>query len=119
MIAASTFMIPPRSGHYRLRQENEEKPMAETPAVRVERDGPVTTVILCRPDVRNAVDGKTASALADAFLAFERDPEAKVGVFWGDHGTFCAGADLKALTAGRGNRVDEPVTGSAWDPLAI
>ena len=91
--------------------------MSEQPAVRVERDGPVTTVILCRPDVRNAVDGKTARELADAFLAFERDPEAKVGVFWGDHGIFCAGADLKALTAGQGNRVDEPVTGSAWDPL--
>ena len=91
--------------------------MSEMPAVRVERDGPVTTVILCRPDVRNAVDGTTARALADAFLAFERDPEARVGVFWGDHGTFCAGADLKALTQGRGNRVDEPVTGSSWDPL--
>ena len=85
--------------------------MAQNPAVRVERDGPVTTVILSRPDVRNAVDGPTAAALADAFLAFERDPVAQVGVFFGDHGTFCAGADLKAIGAGRGNRVAEPALG--------
>ena len=91
--------------------------MSKTPAVRVERDGPVTTVILSRPDVRNAVDGPTAAALADAFLAFERDPDAQVAVFFGDHGTFCAGADLKAISAGRGNRVDEPATGSDWNPL--
>jgi enoyl-CoA hydratase len=93
--------------------------MAQTSAVRVERDGPVTTVILSRPDVRNAVDGRTAAALADAFLAFERDASAQVGVFWGDHGTFCAGADLKAISTGRGNRVDEPATGSDWDPLDV
>ncbi len=93
--------------------------MPETPAVRVERDGPVTTVILCRPDVRNAVDGPTAAALADAFLAFERDPDAHVAVFFGDHGTFCAGADLKAISQMRGNRVDEPVTGKDWNPLGV
>jgi len=92
--------------------------MSEQPAVRVERDGPVTTVILSRPDVRNAVDGPTAAALAEAFLAFERDGDAQVGVFWGDHGTFCAGADLKAVAAGRGNRVLEPPEGPAWDPLS-
>ena len=91
--------------------------MSDQPAVRVERDGPVTTVILSRPAVRNAVDGPTATALADAFLAFERDDEAKVGVFFGEHGTFCAGADLKAVSDGRGNRVEEPVTGDDWDPL--
>jgi enoyl-CoA hydratase len=86
--------------------------------VRVERDGPVTTVILSRPEVRNAVDGPTAASLAEAFLAFERDPNALAAVFWGDHGTFCAGADLKAVSAGRGNRVDAPDTGEARDPLA-
>jgi enoyl-CoA hydratase len=91
--------------------------MAETLAVCVERDGPVTTVILSRPDVRNAVDGPTAAALADAFLAFERDPDAQVAVLFGNGGTFCAGADLKAISSGRGNRVDEPVTGKEWDPL--
>ncbi|HEU4730617.1 MAG TPA: crotonase/enoyl-CoA hydratase family protein [Kofleriaceae bacterium] len=77
--------------------------------VRTEREGPVTTVILDRPAVRNAVDRATAAALADAFRAFDGDPEARVAVLHGDHGTFCAGADLKALsTAGEGgaaNRV--------------
>ena len=75
-------------------------------------------MILSRPGVRNAVDGPTAAALAEAFLAFERDPGAQVAVLFGDGGTFCAGADLKAISSGRGNRVDEPATGRAWDPLA-
>jgi len=65
--------------------------------VRTERKGPVTTVILSRPEVRNAVDSATAKALADAFRSFDADPDAKVAVFFGDHGTFCAGADLKAI----------------------
>jgi enoyl-CoA hydratase len=69
--------------------------------VRVEKSGPVTTVILDRPDRRNAVDRATAEALADAFRAFDADPDARVGVLHGDHGTFCAGADLKAI-AGTG-----------------
>jgi enoyl-CoA hydratase len=68
--------------------------------VRTEKKGPVTTVILSRPEVRNAVDRSTARALADAFRLFEKDKEAKVAVFFGEHGTFCAGADLKAI-AGR------------------
>ncbi|MEV5376307.1 crotonase/enoyl-CoA hydratase family protein [Streptomyces nondiastaticus] len=76
------------------------------PAVRTERRGPVTTVILSRPDVRNAVDGPTARLLADAFRAFEADDEALVAVLWGEGGTFCAGADLKALGSERGNRVE-------------
>jgi enoyl-CoA hydratase len=74
-------------------------------AVRMERNGPVTTVILDRPDVRNAVDGPTAQALADAFRAFEADEEARVGVLWGAGGAFCAGADLRAVGTERGNRV--------------
>jgi enoyl-CoA hydratase len=74
-------------------------------AVRVERAGPVVTVILDRPEVRNAVDGPTAAALADAFRAFEADEEALVAVLWGAGGTFCAGADLKALGTERANRV--------------
>ncbi len=73
--------------------------------VRVERSGAVTTVILDRPAARNAVDRATAEALADAFRAFDADDTAKVGVLWGDHGTFCAGADLKGLAAGTPNRV--------------
>ncbi len=74
-------------------------------AVRVERDGPVTTVILSRPEVRNAVDGPTAAALADAFGAFDADDEAAVAVLWGEGGTFCAGADLKAMGTERTNQL--------------
>lgn len=66
-------------------------------SVRVERNGAVTTVILDRPHARNAVDGPTAIALHEAFDEFDRDDSALVAVFWGDHGTFCAGADLKAI----------------------
>lgn len=73
--------------------------------VRSERTGPVTTVVLSRPDARNAVDGPTARALADAFRAFEADDEAAVAVLWGEGGTFCAGADLKAFGTGSGNVV--------------
>jgi enoyl-CoA hydratase len=65
--------------------------------VRVERSGPVTTVILNRPEARNAVNGPTAAALFAAFEEFDRDDTAAVAVLWGDHGTFCAGADLKAF----------------------
>lgn len=86
-------------------------------AVRTEKNGPVTTVILDRPGVRNAVDRETASALAEAFQAFEEDDEALVGVFWGAHGTFCAGADLKAVSEGKGNRVTAPETGLEFSRL--
>lgn len=74
-------------------------------AVRVEKSGPVTTVLLSRPEVKNAVDRRTAEALADAFRAFDADAEASVAVLHGDGGTFCAGADLKAIASGDGNRV--------------
>ncbi|MEV0030383.1 crotonase/enoyl-CoA hydratase family protein [Nocardia sp. NPDC050793] len=76
-------------------------------SVRVEKNGPVTTVILNRPEARNAVDGPTALALADAFREFDADPTAAVAVFWGEGGTFCAGADLKALGTERSNRAGE------------
>ncbi|MFD9000262.1 crotonase/enoyl-CoA hydratase family protein [Streptomyces sp. NPDC059582] len=75
--------------------------------IRTERRGPVTTVVLSRPEVRNAVDGPTADELAAAFREFEADEEARVAVLWGEGGTFCAGADLKAMGGGRGNRVAE------------
>jgi enoyl-CoA hydratase len=74
-------------------------------SVRTERNGPVTTVVLSRPERRNAVDGPTAAALADAFRAFDADDEALVAVLFGEGGTFCAGADLKAIAEGRGNAV--------------
>src|SRR5438552_3434283 len=73
--------------------------------VRVERSGAVTTVILDRAAQKNAVDRETAQALADAFRAFDADADARVGVLYGDHGAFCAGADLKAMASGNGNRV--------------
>ena len=74
-------------------------------AVRVERQGPVWTVVLSRPERRNAVDGPTAAALADAFRSFDADADARVAVLWGEGGSFCAGADLKAISEGRGNQV--------------
>ncbi len=78
-------------------------------SVRVEVDGPVTTVVLDRPEARNAVDGPTATALAEAFRAFDADESQSVAVLHGDGGTFCAGADLKAIGTERGNQVTEPV----------
>src|SRR5213596_793156 len=66
-------------------------------AVTLENRGAVTTLILTRPERRNAIDWPTAEALARAFRAFERDREARVAVLWGAGGTFCAGADLKAM----------------------
>jgi enoyl-CoA hydratase len=75
--------------------------------VKSERDGPVAIVTLERPELRNAVDGPTAAALAAAFRAFDADPELAVAVFTGAGGTFCAGADLRALSEGRGNQVRE------------
>ena len=72
--------------------------------VRSERDGPVTTVVIDRPAARNAVDWETATALADSFRAFDADAEAAVAVLWGAGGTFCAGADLKAVGGPDGNR---------------
>jgi enoyl-CoA hydratase len=62
-------------------------------------------VSLCRPDRRNAVDGETAEALAEAFRAFDADEGVAVAVLHGEGGTFCAGADLKAVGTAAGNRV--------------
>ena len=72
----------------------------------MERDGPVSTVILDRPQVRNAVDGPTAAALASAFAEFEADSRAGVAVLCGAGGTFCAGADLAAIGGPDSNRVE-------------
>ena len=76
-------------------------------SVEVEPRGSVFVVELNRPEVKNAVDRPTAEALAEAFREFERDDQASVAVLHGRHGTFCAGADLKAMAAGAGraNRV--------------
>src|SRR4051812_2494843 len=66
-------------------------------SVRVERNGPVTTVIMNRPEARNAVNGPAAAELFAAFDEFDNDDSASVAVLWGDNETFCAGADLKAF----------------------
>ncbi|MFG6191605.1 crotonase/enoyl-CoA hydratase family protein [Nonomuraea sp. JJY05] len=76
--------------------------------VRVEREGPVTTVVISRPEARNAVDRKTADALTSAFRDFEGS-DAAVAVLWGEGGTFCAGADLKALDNHVGEDGDGPM----------
>ena len=75
--------------------------------VRFETDGPVAVVTIHRPEVRNAVDGPTAAALAAAFRRFEADEALAVAVLTGAGGYFCAGADLKAVARGSGNRVSE------------
>lgn len=74
--------------------------------IRTSRDGPVFTAIIDRPERRNAVDRPTAEALAGAFRNFEADATLSVAVLTGAGGDFCAGADLKALSEGGGNRVD-------------
>ncbi len=73
--------------------------------VRLESHGPVAVITIDRPEVRNAVDGPTAAALADAFRRFDVDDGLAVAVLTGAGGVFCAGADLKGVAEGRGNRV--------------
>jgi enoyl-CoA hydratase len=73
--------------------------------VRVERNGAVTTVIMDRPQARNAVNGPAAAELFAAFEEFDADDSASVAVLWGDNGTFCAGADLKAFGTADANQV--------------
>lgn len=81
--------------------------MAESIAVQYDRDPPVVVVTIDRPTVRNAVDRPTAEALAAAFRSFDADDELAVAVLTGANGTFCAGADLKAVASGHGNRVTD------------
>lgn len=70
----------------------------------------VLTIGINRPEARNAVDGPTARALAEEFRAFDSDPEMHVAVLHGMGGTFCAGADLKQIGSGNGNRVERDVS---------
>ncbi len=84
-------------------------------SVRIERDGAVTTVIMSRPEVRNAVDPETALALSTAWSDFEADDEAKAGVLFGEGGTFCAGYDLKRLS-GTADAVDPTAEGGPMGP---
>lgn len=78
-----------------------------TESVKITRDGPVTMVTINRPERRNAVDREAATALYDAFRAFDADEEAAVAVLTGTGGAFCAGADLHAVAAGKGNPMRE------------
>src|ERR1700709_1185014 len=73
--------------------------------VHYETDGAIAVITLDRPEVRNAVDGPTALALADAFRAFDSDQSLSVAILTGAHGTFCAGADLKGMATDRANRL--------------
>lgn len=75
--------------------------------VRITDHGAVRVITIDRPERRNAVDRPTGAALTEAFRAFEADPTMSVAVFTGADGTFCAGADLKGLARGQGNRVTE------------
>ena len=75
--------------------------------VLVTTENTTTIITINRPDLKNAVDGPTAERLADAFRDFDADESQCVAVLTGAGGTFCAGADLKAVSSGRGNRVRE------------
>jgi len=74
-------------------------------AIRLERQDAVATIVMDRPEARNAVDGPAARALAETFREFEQDERLRVAVLWGVGGTFCAGADLKARGTERGLRL--------------
>jgi len=71
----------------------------------ISNEGPVRLVTINRPERRNAVDAATAQALFDAFTAFDADDSASIAILTGAGATFCAGADLKAVAAGGGNRI--------------
>ena len=81
-------------------------PETTHPPILTAIDGPVYVVTVNRPERRNAVDREAAAALADAFRAFDKDPDLSVAVLAGAGGTFCAGADLKAISEGKANRLD-------------
>ncbi|MHB8464329.1 MAG: crotonase/enoyl-CoA hydratase family protein [Acidimicrobiales bacterium] len=76
-------------------------------SIAIDDHGPVRVIAIDRPERRNAVNRPTAAALVDAFTAFDEDASCAVAVLTGTRGTFCAGADLKALSEGGGNRVTE------------
>jgi enoyl-CoA hydratase len=76
-----------------------------------ERKGNIAIVTIDRPQARNAVDMATAAALVEAFRDFNQDDSVNIAILTGAGGTFCAGADLKAIASGRGNRLDESGAG--------
>jgi enoyl-CoA hydratase len=84
----------------------EENALGERMFVAIEKKNAVWTIILSRSERRNAVNGPCAAELAEAFKEFEASDEAKVAVLWGDGGTFCSGADLKAMGTEAQNRLE-------------
>src|SRR5450759_2232137 len=82
--------------------------------VEIRQHGAISVVTLNRPEVRNAVDAPTARELHAAFLAFDADDKARVAVFHGAHGHFCAGWDLQA-----GARLTQQAGAEQQDPLAV
>lgn len=87
--------------------------VAMTTSVRTDIDGPVSTIVMSRPRQRNAVDREMANRLREAFERFEADGSQRVAVLWGDHGVFCAGADLGALgDPARRNELDPEGAGA-------
>ena len=76
--------------------------------VTVELRERITIVSIVRPEVRNAVDGDTARSLAAAFAAFDANPDSDIAVLYGEYGTFCAGADLKAIASASGGNALSP-----------
>jgi len=75
--------------------------------IKIEKKYPIYTIIIDNPEVKNAVDGSTATELANKFRYFEEDKEALVAVLWGANGTFCAGANLKAIAIEKGNQINK------------
>src|SRR3954447_407453 len=104
----TTFSLPrSHGGDLTVRSWGMSDSQPET--VHVHRDGPTTVVTIDRPEVRNAVDRPTADALEAACAAFDADDGSSVAVRPGAGGAFCAGADLKGISDGRGNRVDADI----------
>ena len=91
--------------------------------VRIEKNGPVWTVVHSRYEARNAMDPASARQLFDAFVEFDADDGASVAVFWGEGGAFCAGWDLKQAAAlpddddGVGRLAFEPDGGHSRAPM--
>ena len=74
-------------------------------SILISDDGPVRIITIDRPERRNAVDAATAQALFDAFGAFDADDSRSIAILTGAESAFCAGADLKAIASGGGNRI--------------
>ena len=84
--------------------------------VNIENKNKISTIMINRPEARNAVDRKTADQLVEAFLAFDKDDSLSVAVLYGAGGHFCAGADLKAVAqglAGAANRLNADMSQAA------